>query len=78
MEKDTGGQAFPLPLGSETVEGQEGMTLRDYFAAKVMQGVMASGTAIQIGTNHKHGMLDMAVAFYSMADAMLEARARGQ
>lgn len=76
MEKDTGGTAFPLPLGSETVEGQEGMTLRDYFAAKAMQGVMGSGTAMQIGTNHREAMLDMAVALYSMADAMLEARDR--
>lgn len=76
MEKDTGGTAFPLPLGSETVEGQEGMTLRDYFAAKVMQGAMASGTAMQIGTDHREAMLDMAVAIYSMADAMLEARGR--
>ncbi|MES4613569.1 hypothetical protein V2154_13405 [Ewingella sp. CoE-038-23] len=53
---------------------QEGISARDYFAVKAMQGVMASGTAMHIGTNHKEEMLDMALAFYSMADAMLEAR----
>lgn len=74
MQKQTGGTAFPLPLGSETVEGCAGMTLRDYFASKVMQGVMASGTPMSIGTNHQEAMLDMALAFYSMADAMLRAR----
>lgn len=81
MGNENGGPAFPY---SGVHKGEKenhiidsyGMTLRDYFAAKVMQGAMASGTAIQIGTNHKHGMLDMAVAFYSMADAMLEARDR--
>lgn len=50
------------------------MTIRDYFAAKVLQGVMASGTSMSIGTNHEEEMLDMARAFYSMADAMIKAR----
>ncbi|EKA0654684.1 hypothetical protein OJ478_001659 [Salmonella enterica subsp. enterica serovar Cerro] len=52
----------------------QGMTLRDYFAAKVLQGVMTSGTSMSIGTNHEEAMLDMARAFYSMADAMIKAR----
>lgn len=38
-----GGPAFPLPMGSETVAGCEGMTLRDYFAAKALQGFLAAG-----------------------------------
>jgi len=69
MEKDTGGTAFPLPLGSETVEGQEGMTLRDYLAAKAMQGQLASGGASTFLDN-------IASRSYAIADAML--RARGQ
>lgn len=75
--KANGGAAFPgfdyyrsKPLPPEA----QGMTLRDYMAAKVMQGVMASGTPMKIGTNHEEAMLDMAIAFYSMADAMLRAR----
>lgn len=74
-----GGPAFPysgVHKGEKEnlIVDSHGMTLRDYFAAKVLQGVMASGTAMSIGTNHEEGMLDMARAFYSMADAMIQAR----
>ncbi|HCB3235282.1 hypothetical protein [Citrobacter amalonaticus] len=83
MSNKTGGRAFPCDSiverdeighlhGFEVSSG--GMTLRDYFAAKVLQGVMASGTSMSIGTNHEEAMLDMARAFYSMADAMIKAR----
>ena len=55
-------KAFPNPhLTSET-----GMTLRDYFAAKAMQGMLTRPGSITV--NH-----DAAFA-YKMADAMLEAR----
>lgn len=83
MNKETGGRAFPVDCVVERDEkghlhgfeiSSGGMTLRDYFASKVMQGVMASGTAMSIGTNHEEEMLDMARAFYSMADAMIKAR----
>ena len=48
------------------VIGHEGMTLRDYFAAKAMQGVLCSGSQ---WPDHK-----IAELAYSMADAMLAAR----
>lgn len=64
MSKETGGTAFPLPLGSETVEGQEGMTLRDYFAAKAMQGMLANG--VPSG--------EIPIYAYEIAEAMLAAR----
>ena len=47
---------------------RDGMTLRDYFAAQAMQGIMASGiypTGI---------MFDTAKEAYEMADAMMKAR----
>jgi hypothetical protein len=69
MEKDTGGTAFPLPLGNETVEGNEGMTLRDYFAAKAMQGELASGRA-------SNNLDRIASRSYEIADAMLRAQAQ--
>lgn len=76
-KEENGGAAFPgfdyyrsKPLPAEA----QGMTLRDYFAGKVLQGVMASGTSMSIGTNHEEAMLDMARAFYSMADALIKAR----
>ncbi|HGM6877930.1 hypothetical protein I5L47_26315 [Serratia marcescens] len=77
MGKETGGQAFPM-LGNVGYNSdwqvEDGMTLRDYFAAKVMQGTFASGTRVTIGTNHEEEMFGLAKAFYSMADAMLKAR----
>ena len=58
---DTGGSAFPSPYDDD-----EGMTLRDYFAAKAMQGLLASTTS-------SNGMV-IAKDAYLLADAMLEAR----
>lgn len=42
------------------------MTLRDYFAAKAMQGMLADPTTPEI--------MDIPGAAYELADAMLEAR----
>jgi hypothetical protein len=44
----------------------EGMTLRDYFAAKAMQGLLASEVNAP-----RH---EFAAEAYAMADAMLKAR----
>jgi len=50
-----------------------GMTLRDYFAAKAMQGFISGSMAD--GTNFALGDEKTAAKFsYLMADAMLEAR----
>ena len=68
MSKDTGGPAFPRPFSGTTQYAQEGMSLRDYFAAKAMQGVLSRPTA---GLLHAEGI---APAAYMMADAMLKAR----
>ena len=39
---DNGGPAFPLQsIGPDFAPGYAGMTLRDYFAAKAMQGLIA-------------------------------------
>jgi hypothetical protein len=46
----------------------EGMTLRDYFAAKVMQGVVSNGLPL----TSAYPLI--AVRVYEMADAMLKAR----
>ena len=59
-------QAFPH--GDPTHGGEQGMTLRDYFAAKAMQGMYANGS-FPTGI-----MLDTAKEAYEMADAMLKAR----
>ena len=66
--------AFPLHNHGAQTLGLHvtGMTLRDYFAAKAMQGIFAS--------NAKHDHKDehifdaVAEAAYKQADAMMKAR----
>lgn len=47
-----------------------GMTLRDYFAAKAMLGVLAQSGGTAIGTDPRFA----SEYAYAMADAMLKAR----
>lgn len=65
-EQDNGGPAFPV--FPETSAGHasafQGMTLRDYFAAKAMQGLCE---------RYGHDS-DIARNSYELADAMLRAR----
>ena len=67
---NTGGPAFPASYYTD--DGQwakrDGMTLRDYFAAKALQGF--------IGTGMEGGMIydQVAEVAYMYADAMLKAR----
>jgi hypothetical protein len=67
-----GGSAFPVTPTDRSwqiADTQMGMSLRDYFAAAAMQGMLASPD----GDGHveRH-----AVGAYQIADAMLAARAR--
>jgi len=63
--------AFPRPFSGTTQYAQDGMTLRDYFAAKAMQAVI-TGYATQ---NKVDSYSDYWAGFaYEMADAMLRAR----
>ncbi len=72
--KTDGGLAFPVweLNGNGQPEMTEfGMTLRDYFAAKAMQGLLAA----QIhGFNDRPANGPFASMAYEMADAMLRAR----
>ena len=71
---NTGGPAFPVPKIVVNEQGQitgfavdaDGMTLRDYFAAKAMQGFISRG-----GNYDAEFDADRAYVF---ADAMLKAR----
>ena len=63
---NTGGPAFPLE--TSTAFQNPGMTLRDYFAAKAMQGICASGPTHEWSNNR------LAAEAYDLADAMLKAR----
>jgi hypothetical protein len=61
-----GGPAFPTPAG---IQHNDGMTLRDYFAAAALQGLLASIQPNQLWSGD-----DVAVTCYRTADAMLKAR----
>jgi hypothetical protein len=67
-DTNTGGPAFPHIAQSYSDVRKDGMTLRDYFAAKAMQGICASGPTSDWSNTR------IAVEAYEMADAMLKAR----
>ena len=71
-EINTGGPAFPTEVwDSEGVpQHTEGMTLRDYFAAKAMQAMVASPSYYIDGWAQSN----IAIQSYEMSDAMLKAR----
>jgi len=60
--------AFPRPYSGTSQFAQEGMTLRDYFAAKAMQGMLSENSGIRYPTDE---LVDFA---YKVADAMMKAR----
>ncbi|EMN5659954.1 hypothetical protein NQ837_003284 [Providencia rettgeri] len=76
MTDKTGGAAFPVPA-TELHGTHTGMTLRDYFAAKAMQGDLAS-QSVSLGhfsnDASEESLVNRANFYYRMADAMLKAR----
>lgn len=92
MSKETGGFAFPskvsnlsnekqniygydVPPGDSFIAG--GMTLRDYFAAKALQGILSAGIiGVRVGPSHTEEMEGFAKKIYTMADAMIAARGK--
>ncbi len=62
-EKNDGGLAFPVTVDQRLLGG---MSFRDYFAGKAMQGLI-----VDVGEPNYEGIADMS---YRMADAMLKAR----
>lgn len=72
--KSDGGPAFPeavaiSPDGS-VIDGRAGMTLRDYFAAGALRGMLAAGAVDCSGIDKTVWSLRA----YDWADAMLRAR----
>jgi hypothetical protein len=67
-----------FPISGSQYRHTEGMTLRDYFAAKAMQGLISCADWRE--NVDEHCMNDMeatqftAITAYEMADAMLKAR----
>ena len=67
MSNNTGGPAFPAHH-FDLAEGEHGMTLRDWFAAKAMQALLTQG--------HIARPIVPGIA-YAVADAMLKQREVG-
>jgi hypothetical protein len=62
-EIDSGGTAFPCPEDASWAR-QHGMSMRDYFAAKALQGLLAAPDA--------EGRPKLVAAYaYEFADAMV-------
>ena len=77
-ERKDGGPAFPhpVPVGAWG-DPSQGMTLRDYFAGKALQGILSNGMSQYI-FNGK-AIVDgetLAKCAYEFADTMLAERAR--
>lgn len=64
-------QAFPSkvfhPVSGNLIGQEEGMTLRDYFAAKAINGLIQSGSSPKFM---------LAMEAYRIADAMLKERTK--
>lgn len=75
-----------LPDGNDMISDQEGMSLRDYFAAKAMQALFSNNEALQslqksiteskIGEERWADSANRVISkrAYMLADAMLAAR----
>ena len=72
-ETNNGGPAFPheYKYGDGTAQRADGMSLRDYFAAKAMHGVLSNSWIVEsFGFDHERNSKEA----YAIADAMLKAR----
>ncbi len=69
-KKPNNPQAFPIAETKGTESIELGMTLRDYFAAKAMQGYCGGEYTGQSGMPHEQ----IAEWSFGMADAMLKQR----
>jgi hypothetical protein len=73
MVTNTGGPAFPTEH-TDTSGLYDGMTLRDYCAAKAMTTMFYPAIMESIRTDEDLDCLKVAGFAYAMADAMLKAR----
>ena len=82
--QNNSGPAFPLTRESSFSKNYEGMTLRDYFAAKAMQGMLAvpddqrygdrADKSLTVAQWQRWCVTGVVEHAYRVADAMLAAR----
>ena len=63
-----------FPNGKQIQICEQGMTLRDYFAAKAMQGICADGHTFWDNSSIQGDPLNIAILSFKIADAMLKQR----
>ena len=73
MSNNTGGPAFPAHH-FDLAEGEHGMTLRDYFAARAMQSTFYPAILESIRIDQDLNCDKIAEFAYTMADAMIAVR----
>lgn len=84
-DKPENPQAFPgRKWTPDNQDVNEGMTLRDYFAAAALQGILANPSSIDFESNYKLNKADgwftegkfegFSDFSYQLSDAMLKAR----
>jgi hypothetical protein len=66
--------AFPQQFNGTTEPSLSGMTLRDYFAAKAMQGQLSIFENVTALAREQIKLEDVCIASYEVADAMMKAR----
>ena len=73
--------AFPTgfitdPRNGQIIGGSNGMTLRDYFAAKALQGMSANPEDVHDANQetYEEYVEEISRCAYKMADAMMKAR----
>ena len=77
MTTNTGGPAFPTTKPLEHWgDPNQGMTLRDYFAAKAMLGFITNDNLLKSAAHYLPEGSEYSIAklAYDQADAMLKAR----
>ena len=59
-------KAFPTSIDNGHSQNQDGMDLRDYFAARIMHFLLSADSNLDVW--------ELAIEAYAVADAMMEAR----
>lgn len=82
MRVKTGGPAFPRPVSinpNDVIEfAAEGMSLRDYFAAKALIPDKVLASAMDTSASEYEALPKLAKWCYAWADAMLSERERAE
>lgn len=78
-KKPSNPEAFAYGYGTDNYSDiQRGMTLRDYFAAKIIQGILSAQTEMRANgmqNNHSTNQIEsLCEESYQIADAMLKQR----